>query len=340
MPPGTSSTALPLLDRRRLLSIATSAALLSTAATATPPNDSLRILTTGLQFPEGPIALDDGSVLCVEIARGTLTRIQPDGTKDIVAKLGGGPNGAAIGPDGACYVANDGGLTFSNKDGKFLPTGVPTDFAGGSVQRVDLRSGAVRTLYTHVDGHRLNGPNDIVFDRFGGFWFTDTGKIYPRTQDRGGVYWAKPDGTEIREMVFPLTTPNGIALSPDRQTLYVVLTATRQIVSFRITGPGQLAQKDGRADMKVVASLGGTFFFDSMCMQADGTLVVAAGFPGQILQIAPDGTVLNRTTLPDLTVTNVAFGGHDMRTLYVTLSQTGRIAVLPWSSPGLKLLYR
>ncbi len=331
---------LATLPRRRLLSIAASAALVSATAKAAQPQDTIRILTTGLLFPEGPVALDDGSVLCVEIARGTLTRVHADGTKSVVAKLGGGPNGAAIGPDGACYVANDGGLTWKTQNGQTLPTGVPANFAGGSIQRVDLHTGAIRTLYTHVGTNQLKGPNDIVFEPSGGFFFTDTGKFYARTEDRGGVYWAKPDGSEIREVVYPLVTPNGIMLSPDRQTLYVASTATRQILSFRVTGPGQLAQKDGRAEMKVVASLGGILNFDSMCMQADGTLVVAAGFPGQLLQISPDGNVLDKMSLPDAAVTNAAFGGHDMRTLYVTFSATGRIAVLPWSRPGLKLLYR
>ena len=66
----------------------------------------MRVLAEGLQFPEGPVALDDGSVLLVEIAAGTLTRIAADGTKTVAARPGGGPNGAAIGPDGRGYVAN------------------------------------------------------------------------------------------------------------------------------------------------------------------------------------------------------------------------------------------
>ena len=67
-------------------------------------------ITSGLQFPEGPIAMNDGSVLVVEIKRGTLTRVTPDGTKEVVAETGGGPNGAAIGPDGMVYICNNGGL--------------------------------------------------------------------------------------------------------------------------------------------------------------------------------------------------------------------------------------
>ena len=60
----------------------------------------IREITDGLEFPEGPIAMDDGSVILTEIKRGTLTRVKPDGTKEVVVETGGGPNGAAVGPDG------------------------------------------------------------------------------------------------------------------------------------------------------------------------------------------------------------------------------------------------
>jgi len=71
--------------------------------------NELKVIAEGLRFPEGPIAMADGSVLLVEIARGTLSRVR-DGRVEVVADLGGGPNGAAIGPDGACYVCNNGGF--------------------------------------------------------------------------------------------------------------------------------------------------------------------------------------------------------------------------------------
>ena len=72
----------------------------------------MKVVTRGLRFPEGPVALAGGSVLVVEIARGTLTRVHPDGRQSIVAQLGGGPNGAAIGSDGACYICNNGGFSW------------------------------------------------------------------------------------------------------------------------------------------------------------------------------------------------------------------------------------
>src|SRR4051812_23233931 len=111
-------------------------------------------LATGLQFPEGPIAMPDGSVLLVEIRRATLSRVPAGGgTAEVVAELGGGPNGAAIGPDGACYVVNNGGFLWSEINGVTVPfdvnthTNAPPDFTGGWVNRVDLVTGEHTVLY-------------------------------------------------------------------------------------------------------------------------------------------------------------------------------------------------
>ncbi|HCX69570.1 MAG TPA: gluconolaconase, partial [Rhodobiaceae bacterium] len=133
----------------------------------------------------------------------------------------GGPNGAAIGPDGACYVCNDGGFEFHEVDGALVPGDAPADYSGGRIERVDLKTGEFKVLYKECNGIPLNGPNDIVFDSQGGFWFTDLGKGRGRTQDRGGLYYAKIDGSMIKEVVFPITTPNGVGLSPDEKTVYV-----------------------------------------------------------------------------------------------------------------------
>src|SRR5271166_5681857 len=98
----------------------------------------IELVAAGLKFPEGPIAMADGSVILVEIQRGTLSRITPDGTVSVVAALGGGPNGAAIGPDGAVYVCNNGGFEWHEAGGLTIPGHSPADYAGGSIQRVDL----------------------------------------------------------------------------------------------------------------------------------------------------------------------------------------------------------
>jgi gluconolactonase len=143
------------------------------------------------------------------------------GTIDVIADCGGGPNGAAIGPDGAAYICNNGGcFEFQEVMGMTFPGPPPASYPGhGSIQRVDLGTGAVTTLYETCDGNPLRAPNDIVFDTAGGFWFTDHGVRHDRASDRSGIYYAQPDGSSIAEVIFPLDAPNGIGLSPSGDRL-------------------------------------------------------------------------------------------------------------------------
>jgi len=200
----------------------------------------MELVADGLKFPEGPIAMSDGSVILVEIARGTLTRVLPDGGTRIIAQLGGGPNGAALGPGGAIYVCNNGGFTWIEAGDRLIPGDEAADYSGGRIERVDLATGKVETLYTEGDGNPLKGPNDIVFDRQGGMWFTDHGKAHGRLRDRGAVFYAKPDGSSITQAVFPMEAPNGIGLSPDEDFLYVAETPTARLWKFKISAPGQI----------------------------------------------------------------------------------------------------
>ena len=150
----------------------------------------------------------------------------PDGSKDVVAECGGGPNGAAIGPDGKLYVTNNGGsFRYMDMGGLNFPHQPPPEsWNGGRIERIDIETGEVDVLYEECDGHPLRGPNDLVFDAHGGFWFTDHGVRLERTSDRTGIYYAQPDGSSIREAIFPMDAPNGIGLSPDGSRLYVAET--------------------------------------------------------------------------------------------------------------------
>jgi len=128
----------------------------------------IRVVATGLRFPEGPVAMADGSVILGEIAGGTVTRVMPDGAKTVLSSTGGGPNGLALGPDGALYLCNNGGAEYAA--GSFLATGPARNYQCGYIQRIDPRTGEMRILYSQCGGHKLSAPNDIVFDRQGGFW--------------------------------------------------------------------------------------------------------------------------------------------------------------------------
>jgi len=115
-------------------------------------------IASGLRFPEGPVAMPDGSVVLVEIERRTLSRVTPDGKIHVIAALGGGPNGAAMGPGGKVYVTNNGGLKFVERPGKLFPVLQADDYSGGSIQVVDPETGRFETLYDRCDGRRLRGP--------------------------------------------------------------------------------------------------------------------------------------------------------------------------------------
>lgn len=301
-----------------------------------------REIASGLRFPEGPVALPDGSVLVVEIARGTLTRVSPEGRVEVVAECGGGPNGAALGPDGKVYVTNNGGFEWIEGRHGLRPHLQAKSYAGGSIQRVDLATGAVETLYTEGPNDRLRGPNDLVFDTHGGFWFTDLGKTRERDWDRGALYYAKADGSEIREVVHPLITPNGVGLSPDGKRLYVAETQTARVWAFDLAGPGEIVRHRWPPSPNgalLLFNAQGYQLFDSLAVDSAGNVCVATIMNGGVTVIAPDGRLVEHVALPDLYVTNICFGGPQMRTAYVTLSGSGRLIALDWPRPGLRLNY-
>ena len=289
-------------------------------------------ITTGLQFPEGPIAMPDGSIIVVEIKRGTVSRVTPEGNIEVIATPGGGPNGAAIGPDGACYICNNGGFEWHDRNGLTFPGEQPASYSGGRIERVDLATGDVSVLYSECNGNPLRGPNDIVFDRQGGFWFTDHGKNRPRDKDRTGVYYATIDGNHIREVIFPMEAPNGIGLSPDEDQLYVAETPTGRLWGFDISEPGVI---DGTRRM--LAQIPDYHMFDSLAVDVEGNICVATLITGGITVHSPDGERAQLIEMPDILTTNICFGGDDLKTAFITLSSTGSLVSMPWHCAGLPL---
>ena len=302
-------------------------------------------ITTGLEFPEGPVWMPDGTVLCVELKRRTVDRVHPDGRIETVATPGGSPNGLAIGPDGAGYVCNSGGWGFTEVFGMTVTeTLQPDDYSGGRIERVDLGTGEVTVLYTECDGNPLMGPNDLVFDGGGGMWFTDHGKIRARERDHGGVYYAAPDGSSIREVIYPLESPNGIGLSPDGSRVYVAETHTGRVYWWPVESPGVVGRPSpvGHGG-QLLAGLPGHQLLDSLAVDSGGYVVVGTLINGGLTSIAPDadgsGAGVEHIAIPDILVTNVCFGGPELSTAFVTCSGTGKLVSFPWARPGLALAF-
>ncbi|WP_204113445.1 SMP-30/gluconolactonase/LRE family protein [Shimia biformata] len=330
-------------------------------------------------FPEGPVALGDGSLLVVDIRNGDLVHIVEGQEPEVVVHLGDGPNGAAVGPDGALYVCNNGGVynfvdvhpsdlnprakapqsggkAASDKKEPTItipdPAGPSANFSGGYIQRVCLQTFKVTKLYDNVG---LLTPDDIVFDETGKFWFTDTGVQYPDKLIKGAVYRASIDGTSIQKVATPTTphgegfeTPNGIGLSPPGESdlpdgvktvLYVSDTVSARLWALDLDEKltplaGELAGMPGR----VVATLPGYQWLDSLKVAADGNIVVGTLINGGL-------TIFDHTckTPPkhvpfeDMMTTNLCFGGPDMKDVWVTASTTGKIFKGRSDTPGVTL---
>jgi gluconolactonase len=309
----------------------------------------VRELASGLEFPEGPVVLPDGSIAVCEIKGQRITRVAQDGSKETIAETGGGPNGAQLGPDGKLYVCNNGAAyDFVDMGGLTITHQPPSNYEGARIERVDIESGEVERLYEEANGNSLKAPNDLVFDEHGGFWFTDHGVRYDRDADRTYICYAKADGSEIREVMGPIDGPNGIGLSPDGKKLYVAETYTAAIWSWDVTAPGEIGEGMPLLPHRgtPVCRVSGFAALDSLAIDAEGNICVGTLLKGGITTVAPGaepaaGEEIDFTEAGDVWPTNIAFGGDDLRTAYITGSTTGRLLVVDdWPRPGLKLAYQ
>ncbi len=297
----------------------------------------LELVTEGLQFPEGPVAMADGSVWLVEIARRTVSRVAKDGKITVVCDTGGGPNGMAVGADGALYICNNGGMAFHSADGLTMGTGPAADYVTGSIQRLDLKSGKATTVYTQCDGKRLSAPNDIVIDRQGGLWFTDLGRNTAEFHEHGGVFYARPDGSFIKRWHHHIPTPNGIGLSPDDKVLYTADSLCGRLWANDIAAPGVLIPTgDFWLPGRVVCTLPDFQILDSLAVEASGKICVATVVNGGITIFDPDGSYAF-VPVPDRLTTNICFGGADYRDAWITAGSTGKLYKTRWPRPGLRL---
>jgi gluconolactonase len=299
------------MDRRTLLATLPAAALAGPAPGQPAPLPPLvdtpalpwRIVAEGLKFPEGPIAMRDGALLFVEIERRTVSRLTPAGKVEVAAQLDGGPNGLAVGPDGAGFTA------------------------GGKIQRLDVKSGRVTTVYDSVEGRPIVAADDLVFDRHGGMWISDIA-VKP---GEGAILYAPAPGKPLVVARGGLNGPNGIGVSPDGRLLHVSMG--QNLHAFDIDGPGKLSTRSYPKD-GLQAPLWQGSYADSLKLQADGKVCVCSLLrPGGIGVVDRAGHT-EFLGFPDRWVCNLAFGGGDMRDAWIMLSGLGQIAKVRWPAPG------
>jgi gluconolactonase len=335
---------------------------------------TLEVVCQGLGFSEGPVAMPDGTILLVDIKKECLTRILPDGSQQLVAKIPGGPNGAAVGPDGRIYICNNGGFDWNElplPNGQVISVGEHEagNYTGGSVQVLDLATAKLETIYTECEistdmtglgprGPRefpsrstLRGPDDLVFDGTGGFWIADFGKSRPRNRDVTGIYYARTDGSYIREKIFPLDGPNGIALSPAGDRLYASLTFRRQLLYWELDGPGSIRPNPATIDGSFVLNAAMPGDLDSIKVDAQGNVYAMTILPkktpfcnGGVTVVSPHGEILEffEIALPGKYVpmpSNLCWGGPDRKTAYITCGGSDILAKVRTSIPGLRPVY-
>lgn len=294
------------------------------------------LVADGLELPEGPVWLQDGTVLVCEISRGTIARCFEDGEVERM-EIGGGPNGMAVGADGALYVCNNGGGYLVEREGD--RTRIKRDrqkIETACIQRVDFASGEVRTLYRQSDGKALVGPNDIVVDRGGGLWFTDTGDFAYGGEIYGSIHYASADGADCHIVRRGVVSPNGIGLSPDESVLYVADTRPGILWAFDIVGPGQLAPEPGPyCPGRLVHTFAG-HALDSLAVEEGGSVCIATLAPGGICVFSDVGGG-EFLAIENSRITNLCFGGIGDRDVWLTDAEQGRLLKARWPRPGLKL---
>jgi gluconolactonase len=288
-----------------------------------PDNPSWKIFATGLRAPEGPTFDRDGNLYVVEMAVGRIARIDPTGRVSIFTEDGGGPNGMALGADGCLYVCNNGGYSVPQEQRQ-----------SPRIERISP-AGEVHWLVAEIDGTPVNAVNDITFDQHGNYYCTDPqfpaeGTLYSHVCPPAGVIFGDRDGA-VRRLELGIRFPNGIAITPDARTLVVAETQTRQIHAFEILEPGVLGPARIYAELP-------SGMPDGMCFDSEGYLLVCGFGAGVVHVFAPGGKGLTETlSFEDANVTNLCFGGAELKTLYVTEMTLGRVVTVPWSRPGMQL---
>jgi gluconolactonase len=279
----------------------------------------VRELAAKVGFTEGPIWTGD-RLLVTSISRGKLYEIPLDGGDPLeVAEPGGGPNGLALGPDGAVYIAQNGGHVITELAEPVVPPGI---------QRWD------GTTVEYVATEGLQAPNDLAFAPDGSLWFSDP---YPRL-DRaaptpGKVWRLEPAGGRLELMVDWALQPNGVAISPAGDALYLVETVLKRIDRLPLTADGC-----GPSEPFLTLERGEQ---DGIAFDVEGNLYMACHHDDDAINVCDrDGNVTERIELDGCFPTNVCFAGPDLTTLVITAPKGGRVLAVEREIPGVPLPVR
>lgn len=273
-------------------------------------------VATTVAFTEGPTAAADGSVYFTDIITQRILKLGADGVLSVYRERSNAANGLLIDAQGRLIACE--GAEFSRPG--VVVTGIPR------VTRTDLRTGVVEILADTFEGKPLVGPNDVTIDSKGRLYFTEL--------NGAAVYRIDAPGTVARILAAPdVQRPNGIQISPDDRTLYLV-EANGAEGGARLIRRYDL-QPDGTVrNMRVHYDFSPGRSADGMSIDSQGNLYASAGMnqlrgtaetlatKTGVYVISPQGTLLRFIPIAEDYITNNAFGGPDMRTLYVTAGKT------------------
>jgi gluconolactonase len=259
----------------------------------------------GFVFTEGPLWHPDGFYYFVDIRQNLLYRMVIGQQAEVVRKTIGG-NGTTFDLQGR--------LIQCEGDGRMV-TRLAAD-------------GSVTTLVDRFEGKQLNRPNDVICHSNGSLYFTDPGYRVPMAEREldAAVYRVAPDGTV--SLAVPVEYPNGLALSPDERTLYIANTRWCQYVhAVELDAAGNMVRRRVFADMSADGTNGVP---DGMKVDQAGRVFCTG--TGGVWVFARDGTKIGIIELPEVCA-NVAFGGPDLRTLFLTASTS--VYTLRVKTPGM-----
>lgn len=254
---------------------------------------------------EGPSFDRDGNLWCVDIAHGRVFRIPAAGMFEVVCQYDGEPNGLKIHKDGRIFIA---------------------DYKNGIVV-LDPKSGRVTPFLARVRLERLKAVNDLVFASNGDLYFTDQG-LTGLHDPTGRVFRAAADG-RIDCLLDNVPSPNGLVLNLDESVLYVAVTRANAVWRVPLMRDGSVAK------VGVFIQMSGGGGPDGLALDEVGNLAVAHVGLGAVWLFSALGEPLYRIrSCRGLHTTNVAYGGKDNRTLFITESGSGSILRAELPTPG------